>query len=293
MTKRRLMPAAGLLALGLLAAIFCAGCAHEPMLEYGPENHGLRLGLSIRTTRFGDPEPTTNVYVIRLDLFSSRKQLILLVADWPYEELKGNYAEFVKSAVAFLSFPEVQPSSTRTTGAARKSPQPKCTLKPGEHLLIKWETIDAFKVRDIFDSENKKPLFPSAGLYGVRIRVLLVTDAGERILLTSNEQQVPVGGSVAMPKYATAQVVSAYPEKKIATINLGSDHGIAKGDTFLIKWGLQASWRLTITNVHEQFAEGAVKTLHSEGGMPAFPPEHWMATLEPPDLENIGEKYLR
>jgi hypothetical protein len=117
--------------------------------------------------------------------------------------------------------------------------------------------------------------------------VVLLTEAGKRILLTSNEQPVPIGGSRRMPKYATARLIEADPAKGTARIGLGSDHGLVPGDLFAIHYGLQAGWLLALTRVEAGWAEGTVKLLHHDGtrSVPQFPDKSWTANLVPTELK--------
>ena len=111
----------------------------------------------------------------------------------------------------------------------------------------------------------------------------MVTKDEKQVLLTSNPVQVVVGASKAMPKWATGRLVSVQPEKKTASINLGRNQKIAKGDVFMIRYGLQASWRLTVTEVGPWWAEGTVQTVHHAGrDTPRFPRQQSVATLVPP-----------
>ena len=57
-------------------------------LQAGPENHGLRMQLSITTTS----EKGKDVYTVRLDLMNTGQSPVVLVANWPYEHDKGDYA---------------------------------------------------------------------------------------------------------------------------------------------------------------------------------------------------------
>lgn len=272
------------LRLPLLAALFLctpiAPAALKPSGGAGPENHRLRLKLTISTAR----RDGIDTHAVRLDLFNVGKQSVTLVGKWPYEHLPADYAEFLKSEVAFLTFPEVHPSGAQTAGAMRTSPQPRCEIKSGETLSVTWTAHGPrLKPEDVFDRANTTPHFPSDGLYGVRAQFTAITATGERILLTSNDQPVPIGGSTHMPKYATAHIIAADPANKTARINLGSDHGLEKGDVFFTRYSLAAGWRLTLTQVDPASAEGTVEQTHHTGGpgIPAFPKESWLATLEP------------
>ena len=260
-----------------------AGTGREPAAagqagatDEGAVNQGLRLRLSVTTT----VEKGIDVHSVRLNLLNVGAAPIILVAHWPYEENKGDYAEFFKSEVGFLSFPEVVPESAQTAGSVRTSPQPEQEIGPGGSLTVGW-TAKGCCLKEK-DHQNTTPCFPSDGLYGVRARIIVVTKDGKRVLLVSNEQPVVVGGSLQIPKYATGRVVSGQPDKKAVTIDLGSDQKIEKGDQFMIRWGLEAAWRVTVTEVGTWFCEGAVEVLHHSGReTPLFPETVSIATRIP------------
>ncbi|MGA2621365.1 MAG: hypothetical protein ABSF26_27385 [Thermoguttaceae bacterium] len=243
----------------------------------GPENAGLRLRLSIETMN----ENAAAGWKVHLDLLNVGKTPVVLVGDWPYEENTGDYTAFLRSAVSFLTYPEVEPESAQTAGQCRKSPQPEQEIKPGTALVVEWQTKGRCLKSNSSEAVNTTPYFPTAGLYGVRARIVVVTKEKHRVLLTSNEQQVAVGGSLRMPKYATGRIVTADPEKKTISIDRGTDHKIAKGDVFTIRWGLQASWRFRVTEVGTWFAKGPVETVRRDErpDVPRFPEVNWAATL--------------
>jgi len=260
--------------------------ANGPLdLSAGPENHGLRLKLTISTQRVVG----NDTHSVWLDLINVGTQPITLVAQWPYEQLRGDYAEFLKSAVTFLTFPEVQPPGAQTGGTARTSPQPRHVIKPGQTLTAAWIAHGPrLKPEHCFDYHNTTPEFPTDGLYSVRAKITVLTADGQRILLTSNEQPVPVGGSTRTPKYSTARVVASDPNRKTCRIDLGSDHGLEPGDVFSIRYGLLASWRLRLSKVQDQGAEGLVEdSCRAEGRdvpAPAFPERGFVATLVPREI---------
>jgi len=271
----------------ILSGVCCALFAVVPVLpvrpgeqalpEPGPENDGLRLRLVVDTK----VEKGADVHAVRLDLLNVGRQPVTLVAQWPYEQDTGDYAQFLASEVAFVTFPEVVPDSAQTAGGERHSPQPEYKIAPGGVLSVSWESRGRrLKEKDYY---NTTPYFPTRGLFGVRARIIVVTKDGKQVLLTSNPVQVAVGASRAMPKWATGRVVSVRPEKKTAMIDLGTNQKIEKGDVFTIRYGLQASWRLTITQVRSWCAEGTVETVHHAGrDTPRFPGEQSVATLVPP-----------
>ena len=265
--------------LGCILTLFSTSIANGSLPEPGPQNRGLRLRLSITTAR----EKDSDVHTIRIELLNEGKGPVILVGQWPYEENEGDYAEFLKSQVKFVTYPEVQPPSAQTEGSSRKSAQPQREIKPGESLAVTWTaTGHRLKPERCFDVANTTPILATNGLYGVRASIVVITKDKRRVLLVSNEQQVSVGGSMELPKFATARVVWAHPDDRVVGIGLGSDQRIQTGDTFVVRWGLQASWGVRITKVGDWYAEGPVETIHREerDDVPLFPEQHWIATLE-------------
>jgi hypothetical protein len=260
----------------LVVATAAGNEVRTPAPEPGPENSGLRLRLAVT------PDARADSKTINLELVNTGPKSVTLVGEWNYREDKGDYAAFFEKRVAFLTYPEVQPQSFQTEGGTRSVPQPEHELAPGKSLVVSWKT-EGNQIRRESPFPGTTPVFPSAGLYGVRATIVILTKEGSRFLLASNEQPMMVGGVRTLPKYATGRVVSADPDKNLVTIDLGSDQKVEKGDAFLIHWGLQASWRLTITNVGTWFSEGSITRLHHDGhpGTPGFPPKRLLAGLEP------------
>ena len=253
------------------------GTGAAPVLpDPGPENGGLCLRLVIV------PGPQGDSRTINMELLNTGLKAVSLVGEWDYEEDKGDYEAFFAKRMAFVTYPEVQPESFQTAGGRRNASQPAYELAPGKSLSVSWRS-QGRQIRQQSPFSGTTPLLPSPGLYGVKATIVLLTKAGARVLLVSNEQPMIVGCVRTLPKYATGYVVSANQEKNLVMIDLGSDQKIEKGDTFVMHWGLQASWRLTVVNVETWSSEGTTSRLHHDGRpeTPQFPREGWLATLEP------------
>lgn len=265
-------------------ALFC-GCLLSAALgadtptrlpDAGPENGGLRLRLVITQER----EVSSNTVTVELQNVGPKT--VVLVGEWDYQENRDGYQAFFEKRIGFVTYPEVQPDSFQTAGGERRSPQPQYELGAGKSLAISWKT-KGNQIRQDGPFPGTTPVFPSVGLYGVRASIVVLTKDGRRILLVSNEQPFIVGGVSILPKYATAHVVSVNRDQNAGTIDLGSEQRIEKGDRFVIRWGLQASWRLTVTNVHTWGSDGSIAVVHHDGRpeTPKLPPERSLATLEP------------
>ena len=260
--------------LCLSVVLTLAATARAQTPEPGPENGGLRLKFVIvQNERRGS-------HTMNLELLNTGAKPVVLIGMWDYENDKGDYAAWFKDSVAFVTYPEVQPELFQTAGMERKSPQPTCELKPGKSMSVSWPA-DGDKLREDVCVPGTTPIFPSAGLYGIRASIPVLTKDG-MVLLVSNEQSMEVGGVRTLPKFATGHVRSVNKDKNTVCIDLGSIQKIEKGDVFRIRVSLEASWQLTITNVGMGFAEGPVVRTPREPlpGRPAMPQEGWLATLE-------------
>lgn len=274
-----LLPRAVLVVLGMLVPVCAKAGTTASLPEPGPENGGLRLRLVIT------PQGTGGIHTVTVELQNTGPRAVNLVGEWDYEENSGDYKAFFERWVRFLTYPEVQPESFQTAGGERHSPQPEQGLSPGESLIVSW-SVTGNQIRGQSPFPGTTPVFPSPGLYGIKASILVVTKEGARILLVSNEQPLAIRGSRGLPKFATARILSANPDRNQVKLDVGSDQRIEPGDTFEARWGLMASWRITITKVSAWSSVGSVKLLRGE--LPPHLPEHlrfpqegWQATLEP------------
>lgn len=248
----------------------------------GPENHGLRLGLSIKTIRHND----VDVHTVNLSILNCGETDLTLKALWPYENLKGDYCEFLKSQIQIITFPKVLPLMEQTAGPTRKSPQPTLKLEAGAHKSIEWKGYNRFlKPRETFDFYNTTPHLPSKGLYGVRGEAIVVDGQKKRILLVTNEVQVTIGGSINTPKWATGEVVDVYTDS-IVVINLGSLHGIGKEDRFVLGVGMVPKWNFFPVKVGVEYTEGKVIPVNNhEKNLANLPSIGCRASLVPDDID--------
>lgn len=266
----------------LPALILCylfsfAYSASADELIAGPENHGLRMRLLISNAEEGSPD----VYRVHIDLLNVGKEPVVLAARWVYEEEQGDYLDFLKKEISFVSFPEVMLDSAQTGGSWRKSPQPECEIEPGKSLQVEWVSAPRrLKPQGYY---NTTPTFPSNGLYGVRAQLLAMSKDGQRILLTSNEQQISVGGSTKMPKHAVAHIIECDPENKKVRLDLGSDHRIELNDKFDTIYFPIARWVITIVEVQDTTSTGSVEGILRDApvdaNVPTFPQKGRVAKL--------------
>ena len=100
---------------------------------------------------------------------------------------------------------------------------------------------------------------------------IVVGTAGRSVLLRSNEQLVPIGGSRESPKHTYGPLWGADEGTKTATLGLGSLHKIVPGDRFLIHSGIIGmTWTLTITQVEADHSIGTLEASRVNPA-PSFP----------------------
>jgi len=259
-----------------LVALGAASRAEVPIA--GPENEGLRLRLCISSAEHQD---SGLLHRIRLEVLNSAAEPVTLLGQWA-DENDGDYTAHLRSAVGFVTFPELPRAPTSQTGErARKSPQPEYTLGPGETLAVKWEVPDSLRC---LDRKRFYPRFQFVGLYGIRARAVLQRKNGERVLLISNEAQLAVGGSSKLPKFSVGRVVHADQGPQTASIDIGSDHRVEVGDVFWLRRGSgRVLWRLTITKTMSHSALGSLEAVPQvkwpKGKEVPFARQGWIALI--------------
>jgi hypothetical protein len=228
-------------------------------IVWGPENGGLRMNLHIENTDANQ----TDVYKVVVRLVNIGKTPVVLTAQWKEEEEKGDYREFLKKEVGFTSFPESPIDTAQTMERPkRKSPQPTLEIKPGNSAVFEWTTAPRhLKPKGYY---NTSPIFPCDGLYSIRAKFLAATKQDTHIFLYSNDCQLTVGKSMAMPKFAIARIIQADAEKGTVLLDLGSDQKIEPGDRFESIGLQQLPWSILITEVNDTVSTGSFKTLLKE-----------------------------
>lgn len=249
-------------AMLLLGAALCLGedIETEASPQPGPANGGLRLRLVVDTER----EAQEDVFHVRVDLTNVTDKPIIVSADWPYDQDKGDFEDYFESAVSILTHPEIMFWGIQVRADHRKHPQPQRTLAANESFTVKW-TSKARRLKNklIRPLANMNPYLPSDGLYGVHAQLLLhVAGQPTPVLLRSNEQLVPVGGSNQPPKHSIARLLDVSEDHKKARISLGSLHGIEIGDQFMIRKAYGYFWRLTVTEAQLRSANATLEAHH-------------------------------
>jgi hypothetical protein len=269
------------LALALLASHAMAG---SPAPEPGPEAAGLRLRLIVT------PHPDNGLegYDIQLTLINVRPETVPLRAyQWRSRRHGGGFTDFFEAASSIESYPAIEPWLGQIQASVAPAPaEPEYNLKPGEPLSRQWHTAGRHLKNTVSNPlEVQNPEFNQPGLYSVQATLVLAAGA-DHVRLRSNEQLVPIGGSVAMPKHTYGPLWWTDERDKTAGLGLGSLHQIAVADRFLVRSGnIGMTWTLTITKVEPDRSLGALEP-SQPSPTPAFPSRGAFATLIPANPAN-------
>jgi len=252
-------------AFALVAATTNA-CGSAALPDPGPENGGLRLRLVVTPTGGAGKEG----YDVRIELLNVSEQDVTLRAAWMYENDNGDLKDYLAAAASIESHPTIEPWIGQIQGGERNSSQPEQGLKAGGVLSIAWHT-DGRRLKNRVTNPNQvqNPEFAMPGLYSIHA-ALIVNTRDKDVLLRSNEQLVPIGGSYAMPKHTFGTVFEVDKEARTALVNLGALHKIERGDEF--RTGTRMGfWKLIITDVRPEFSIGLLEPLLQIGANPTNP----------------------
>jgi len=209
-------------------------------LKFGPGDSGLRLGLEI--TRKDDDGQ--EVYCVCLILKNVSNESIILVARQPEPVPKNaDFADYLKAAVVFNTFPEV-PQECASVRVDPDLPLPRQVIGAGKTLVLNWISKER-RLKDEYFYSTCGP-FPLPGLYTVRAEVTVKTGDGEPIHLFSNPHQVAVGGKTTMPRFTVGRTKSVFLDENIVCVDLGSKHGISTDDIFRVGGGKLPKWHLHV-----------------------------------------------
>jgi hypothetical protein len=247
-------------------ALASATFAHLPLPEPGPENDGLRLRLVVTPAATAGKEG----YDVRIEVLNVSTNDTTVTAAWMNEQDDGDLQDYLAAATSIESLPAIEPWIGQVMQGIRKTSQPEYGLKAGGVLSIAWHTDGRHLKNRVTDPNRvQNPEFAQPGLYAVHAS--LVVNTRERdVLLRSNEQLVPVGGSYAMPKHSFGMIHGVDKEARTATLNLGALHKIERGDQFRVGTRMDL-WKLIITDVRPDFSIGRLEPLLQIGANPTNP----------------------
>jgi hypothetical protein len=242
------------------------GLAEPALPEPGPESAGLRLRLLVTP----HPEGGKEGYDVQVDLINFTAESISLRPNhWRSGRNEVGIKADLEAAVSIESYPAIEPWLGQV--GSRTEEPPEYSLKPREIVSLKWRTTGRhLKNRVSNPLEVQNPEFTEAGLYSVHASIVL-TVAGRSVLLRSNEQLVPIGGSHQLPRHTYGSLWWSDEKTKTAMLSLGSRQRIMPGDRFLIQSGnIGLTWTLTITRVEADRSFGSLEPVR-ENPTPAFP----------------------
>lgn len=231
--------------------------AKEPVAlpEPGPEAGGLRLRL------IAAPRDGREGFDVRVDVINVTASPITLRGEWRNDIEDGDLKNYLDVATSIECVPEVRPWMGGVEAGHRTKAQPEQVIDAGATLTAMWQTEGRhLKNRVLNPNEVQNPEFPTPGLYSVHARVKIIT-GDATVLLRSNEQLLPVGGSRAMPKPTYGALVDCDPERKTATIGLGSLQQVAVGDRFEY-FAKMEQGSVTITKVSPDYSTGTLEMKH-------------------------------
>ena len=229
--------------------------------EPGPEAGGLRLRL------VAAPREGREGFEVRVDVVNVTEHTITLRAEWRGDEEQGGLKDYLDAATSIECVPEVRPWMGGVTEGRRTQPQPEQVIEGGGTLTATWHTEGRhLKNRVLNPNQVQNPELRMPGLYSVHARLKIIT-ADATVLLRSNEQLLPVGGSRAMPKPTYGTLLDADAERKSATISLGSLHQVAVGDRFEY-FSKMEQGTVTITMVMPDYSTGTLEMKHLFQGKP-------------------------
>ena len=252
--------------ISVLTLLPPCGLAEPALPEPGPESGGLRLRLLVTT----HPEGEKEGYEVQVDLINFTAESISLRPNhWRSGRNEVGIKADLEAAVSIESYPAIEPWLGQV--GSRTEEPPEYTLKPREIVSLKWRTTGRHLKNHVSNPlEVQKPEFTEAGLYSVHASIVL-TVAGRSVLLRSNEQLVPIGGSHQLPRHTYGSLWWSDEKTKTAMLSLGSRQRIMPGDRFLIHSGnIGMTWTLTITRVEADRSFGSLEPVR-ENPTPAFP----------------------
>ena len=302
------------LAIGLaLVAIWRAEPLHaaDALPEPGPENKGMRLRFTVKPEGAG----TNEGYRVRLELINTTDQPVPLAADWGNDGQKGDFKEWLEAACSIETDPAIMPPMAQYLVSLRTLPQPEFTLAPKEILAVEWVSIGR-KLKNTISKPgyNSNPTFPTVGLYAVHasLSICSASNAAARaknlptrtpdgrgiilargrplpdelseaqphgeILLRSNEQLVPIGGSRELPRHTFGKVAWVNTNQNKAMIDLGLQQKIEVGDRFRVYTGRIGYWDLKITKLSLTTAEESLQPINEQDPLSAT---KYMPPVEP------------
>jgi len=229
--------------------------AAESLPQAGPENGGLRLRLRVV------PDGSNGTYSVRADLINVTTKPLTLSAIWAYDGDKGDFKDYLESALSIETEPTIVFFGIQVMADHRTKPQPTVVIPANGSASVEWKSSGRrLKNKLTRPLEVMNPYFPTDGLFSVHAEFKVgVSGLDKPVLLRSNEQLVPIGGSLHAPKASSAAVIATAPDRNQATLDRGALHGVEVGDEFLVRTGMGDFWLLTISSVQDRWSTALMK----------------------------------
>lgn len=231
--------------------------AAESLPQAGPENGGLRLRLLVVSS--GDASKDT--YSVRADLINVTDNPLTVSALWAYDGDTGDFNDYFESALSIETEPRIVFFGIQVMADHRIKPQPTVVIPPNGSVSVEWKSSGRrLKNKLTLPLEVMNPYFPTEGLFSIHAELKVAVSGSEKpVLLRSNEQLVPIGGSSRAPKASSATVIGIAPERNQATLDQGALNGVEAGDNFLVRTGMGDFWLLTVTHVQDRWSTASMK----------------------------------
>lgn len=241
--------------LFLSAPVHCVGT--ELLPQAGPEQGGLRLRLTVSPVRHGSNES----YTVRAELINVATNPLTVSALWAFDGDKGDFKDYFEAALSIETDPKIVLFAAQVVMDHRTTPQPTMVIPANGTVSLEWKSSGRrLKNKLTRPTEVMNPYFPTEGLFSVRAEFkVAVSGLDQPVLLRSNEQLVPIGGSSRAPKASSARVIATAPEKNQATLDRGALNGVEAGDKFLVRTGFADFWLLTVTSVEDRWSTAVMK----------------------------------
>lgn len=221
----------------------------RPFPDGGPVAQGLQLRLAIRDT----DQIGSGRHAFDLTLRNTSSMTVMVGTDpVPGHDGEGSatFADAVHHFVWFAVYPEI-PYEMPQVGFSEPVQVEPYALGGGEELNFSWDTPnDRLRSRSPSWTLPAGFLFPSDGLYFVRVGMDLKVGHDESVRIWSNEVPVSVGGKHTPPKPPIAIVRSFDSETGDCILDVGNISGVQVGDVYEVPMGgLGSGWRFVVGEV--------------------------------------------
>ncbi|MBN1518342.1 hypothetical protein JXA32_17405 [Candidatus Sumerlaeota bacterium] len=248
--KERLMSLIAMSGVILFLVCMISSCGSSDSMkpsgnehEFGPENHGLVMGLEI------SPE-NENQYRVKVRIKNIGERAVLLIGKKD-KARTPELEQFFISNIRFDTYPEVG-SLLYQTADMPEWEDVEYEFKPGKVFEIEWIPTEG-RLKPKWDYGDIGG-FPTEGMYSIHSTISFETKDGGWILLRSNEELVEVGASKEMPQHSMAKILAIDEEAQTARLNIGSKHKVHVNDVYQHVRLTFCHWDFTVIEVQPGYS---------------------------------------